>query len=114
MQSTVNVTMSWNVRDTCGIETGEHKRRNKRDHMQSERTNTRSTKEGRESNIGTCTTKVHVETVFYKKHIEGGHVTREHKGLSPTRVRSRSKVTTKESLKRKTKETYYKVQTVTR
>ena len=51
MQSTVNVTTSWNVRDTCEIETGEHKQRNKRNHM-------RSTKEGRECNIGTCTTKV--------------------------------------------------------
>ena len=41
-------------------------------------------------------------------------MTREHKGLSPTRVQSRSEVTTKEGPKRKTKETYYKVQTVTR
>ena len=52
--------------------------------------------------------------VFYKKHIKGGHVTREHKGLSPTRVRSGSEVTMKESPKRKTREMYYKVQTVTR
>ena len=58
--------------------------------------------------------KSKVGTVFYEKHIEGGHVTREHKGLSPTRVRSGSEVTTKEGPKRKTKETYYKVQTVTR
>ena len=29
MWSTVNVTTSQNVRDTCGIETGEHKQRNK-------------------------------------------------------------------------------------
>ena len=51
---------------------------------------------------------------FYEKHIEGGHVTREHKGLSPTRVRSGSEVTTRESLKWKTRETHYEVQTVTR
>ena len=48
------------------------------------------------------------------RNIEGGHVTREHKGLSPMRVQSRSEVTTRESLKRKTRETYYKVQTVMR
>ena len=42
--------------------------------------------------------------VFYEKHIEGGHVTREHKGLSPTRVRSGSEVTTRESPKQKTRE----------
>ena len=48
------------------------------------------------------------------RNIEGGHVTREHKGLSPTRVQSGSEVTTRESPKRKTRETYYKVQTVTR
>ena len=53
-------------------------------------------------------------TAFYEKHIEGGHVTREHKGLSPTRVRSGSEVTMKGGPKQKTKETYYKVQTVTR
>ena len=41
-------------------------------------------------------------------------MTREHKGLSPMRVRSGSKVTTKESPKWKSRETYYKVQTVTR
>ena len=29
-RSTVDVTTSRNVRDTCGIETGEHKRRDKR------------------------------------------------------------------------------------
>ena len=58
--------------------------------------------------------KSRVGTAFYEKHIEGGHVTREHKGLSPTRVRSGSKVTTKEGPRRKTKETYYKVQTITR
>ena len=52
--------------------------------------------------------------VFYEKHIEGGLVTKEHKGLSPTRVQSGSEVTTRKSLKRKTRETYYKVQTVTR
>ena len=57
--------------------------------------------------------KSKVEVAFYEKHIEGGHVTREHKGLSPMRVRSGSEVTTKEGPKRKTKETYYKVQTVT-
>ena len=57
-QSMVNITTSRNVRDTCGIETGEHKRRNKRDRTRNERINTRSMKEGRESNIGTCTTKV--------------------------------------------------------
>ena len=27
--------------------------------------------------------------MFYEKHIKGGHMTREHKGLSTTRVRSR-------------------------
>ena len=53
-------------------------------------------------------------TAFYEKHIEGGHVTREHKGLSPTRVRSGSEVTTKEGPRRKTKEMYYKVQTIRR
>ena len=58
--------------------------------------------------------KSRVGTAFYEKHIEGGHVTREHKGLSPTRVRSGSKVTTKEGLRQKTKETYYKVQTTKR
>ena len=58
--------------------------------------------------------KSKVEMAFYKKHIEGGHVTREHKGLSHTRVQSGSEVTTRESLKRKTRETYYKVQTVIR
>ena len=58
--------------------------------------------------------KSRVGTVFYEKHIEGGHVTREHKGLSPTRVRSGSEVTTKEGPRRKTKETYYKVQTTKR
>ena len=39
---------------------------------------------------------------------------REHKGLSPTMVRSGSEVTMKESPKWKTREMYYKVQTVTR
>ena len=58
--------------------------------------------------------KSRVGAAFYEKHIEGGHVTREHKGLSPTRVRSGSEVTTKEGPKRKTKEMYYKVQTITR
>ena len=58
--------------------------------------------------------KSRVGAVFYEKHIEGGHMTREHKGLSPTRVRSGSEVTTKEGLKWKTKEMYYKVQTITR
>ena len=52
--------------------------------------------------------------MFYEKHIKGGHVTREHKGLSPTRVRSGSEVTMKEGPKRKTKEMYYEVQTMTR
>ena len=41
-------------------------------------------------------------------------MTGEHKGLSPTRVQSGSKVTTKEGPRRKTKETYYKVQTIKR
>ena len=41
-------------------------------------------------------------------------MTREHKGLSPTRVQSGSKVTTKEGPRRKTKEMYYKVQTIKR
>ena len=41
-------------------------------------------------------------------------MTREHKGLSPTRVQSGSEVTMRESPKRKTREMYYKVQTVTR
>ena len=58
--------------------------------------------------------KSRVGAAFYEKHIEGGHVTREHKGLSPTRVRSGSEVTTKEGPRWKTKETYYKVQTITR
>ena len=53
-------------------------------------------------------------TAFYEKHIEGGHVTRKHKGLSPTRVRSGSEVTTRKGPKRKTKETYYEVQTIKR
>ena len=34
--------------------------------------------------------------------------------ISPTRVRSGSEVTTKEGPKQKTKETYYKVQTIRR
>ena len=55
-----------------------------------------------------------MERVVHEKHIEGGHVTEETYGLSPTRVRSGSEVSTKESPKRKTKESYYKVQTVTR
>ena len=58
--------------------------------------------------------KSRVGTAFYEKHIEGGHMTREHKGLSPTRVQSGSEVTTKEGPKRKTRETYYKVQTTKR
>ena len=41
-------------------------------------------------------------------------MTREHKGLSPTKVRSGSEVTMKEDPRRKTKETYYKVQTIKR
>ena len=53
-------------------------------------------------------------TAFYEKHIEGGHVTGNIKGLSPTRVRSGSEVTMKEGPKRKTKEMYYKVQTIKR
>ena len=55
-----------------------------------------------------------METAFYEKHIEGDHVMKEHKGLSPMKVRSRSEVTMKESPKQKTKEMYYKVQTVMR
>ena len=57
MRSMVDVTMSQNVRDTCGIETGEHKQRDKRNCTQSKRTNMRGTKESREGNIGTCTNK---------------------------------------------------------
>ena len=53
-------------------------------------------------------------TAFYEKHIEGGHVTKGDIRTSPTRVRSGSEVTTKEGLKQKTKEAYYKVQSVTR
>ena len=37
-----------------------------------------------------------METALYEKHIKGGHVTREHKGLSPTRVQSGSEVTMRE------------------
>ena len=58
--------------------------------------------------------KSRVGTAFYEKHIEGGHVTKGDIRISPTRVRSGSEVTTKEGPKRKTKETYYKVQTITR
>ena len=41
-------------------------------------------------------------------------MTKEHKGLSPTRVQSGSEVTTKEGPKQKTKEMYYEVQTIRR
>ena len=58
--------------------------------------------------------KSRVGTAFYKKHIEGGHVMKGDIRISPTRVRSGSEVTTKESPKWKTKEAYYKVQSVTR
>ena len=58
--------------------------------------------------------KFKVETVFYEKYIEGGHVTKGDIRTSPTRVQSGSEVTTKESPKWKTRETYYKVQIVTR
>ena len=51
---------------------------------------------------------------LYKKHIEGGHVTKEIYEQSPTRVRSGSEVSTKGSPEWRTKETYYKVQTTTR
>ena len=39
--------------------------------------------------------KSKVETVFYKKHIEGGHVTKGDIQTSPMRVRSGSVVSTK-------------------
>ena len=58
--------------------------------------------------------KSRVGTAFYEKHIEGGHVTKGDIQTSPMRVRSGSEVTTKEGPKRKTKETYYEVQSVTR
>ena len=58
--------------------------------------------------------KSRVGTVFYEKHIKGGHVTKGDIRTSPTRVQSGSEVTTKEGPKRKTKETYYEVQSVTR
>ena len=102
------------MRETCEIETGEHKRRNKRDCTRSKRTNTRSTKEGREGDIGTCTTKVQSGNCVLRETYRGRSRDKGHRGLSPTRVRSGSEVTTKEGPKRKTKETYYKVQTVTR
>ena len=71
-------------------------------------------KGGREGDMVRVLLKSRAGTAFYEKHIEGGHVTRKHKGLSPMRVRSRSEVTTRESPKWKTRETYYKVQTATR
>ena len=58
--------------------------------------------------------KSRVGTAFYEKHIEGGHVTKGDIRTSPMRVRSGSEVTTKEGPKRKTKETYYEVQSVMR
>ena len=41
-------------------------------------------------------------------------MTKEHKEQSPIRVQSRSTISTKKNLEQKTREMYYKVQTVTR
>ena len=52
--------------------------------------------------------------MLYKKHIKGGHMMKEHKELSPTKVQSRSTISMKRNLEWKTRETYYKVQAIVR
>ena len=51
---------------------------------------------------------------MYEKHIEVGHVMKETYEQSPTRVQSRSVVSTKESPEWRIREMHYKVQTTTK
>ena len=94
---------------------GRHKQRTKENCMRDQRNGMRDTKDGREGDIGTYTNKgPKWKWCCTKKHIEGGHVTKGTYEQSPTKARSGSVVSTKESPEWRTRETYYKVQTITR
>ena len=69
----------------------------------------------REGDIGTYTNKgPKWKWCCTRKHIKGGHVTKETYEQSPMRVQSRSMVSMKESLEWRIREMYYKVQTTMR